>query len=182
MILVNTVQNHKKHKEILLNLIDEFAGVNDTRIYDLQVASSVQTIVPNMTSDWSIEKDAKREYLEYFYNHVIYDIMENFGYLLGLSRSNWNIINGWYMQYGENGEHDWHNHINSGHFTNVYFLELPDSEYKTQLLGRDGKILEYEAKEGDVVSIPSWQLHRSPKNGPKRKTTLLFNSEFEFIG
>ena len=83
MILVNTVQNHKKHKEILLNLIDEFAGVNDTRIYDLQVASSVQTIVPNMTSDWSIEKDAKREYLEYFYNHVIYDIMENFGYLLG---------------------------------------------------------------------------------------------------
>ena len=61
MILVNTVQNHKKHKEILLNLIDEFAGVNDTRIYDLQVASSVQTIVPNMTSDWSIEKDAKRE-------------------------------------------------------------------------------------------------------------------------
>jgi hypothetical protein len=32
------------------------------------------------------------------------------------------------------------------------------------------------------MSIPSWQLHRSPKNGPKRKTTILFNSEFEFIG
>jgi len=181
MILVNTVKNHKEHKKTLLKLIDDFEGLHDTEIKNLQTGAKHQATVSNISSDWSLDKETKRDYLDYFYNHVIKDTMNNFGYLLGLSYSEWQIINGWYMRYSEHGENSWHNHL-TGHFTNVYFLELPDSSYKTEVFGRDGKIIEYEAKEGDVMSCPTWMLHRSQPNGPKRKTTILFNSSFEFTG
>jgi len=56
-IILNTVKNHKKHKSILLNYIEELKKNNDTR-YE------------NINTDWALPKEIQRTYLEYFYNNV----------------------------------------------------------------------------------------------------------------
>ena len=166
MILVNAVKDHLRHKKTLLKLIDDFEGLHDTR-----VVSDVE----NISSDWETPKAAKREYLEYFFNNVISETMNSISQTLGLS--SWTADDAWYQRYSEQGTHDWHNHGKT-QFANSYFLELPDSTYKTEIVGSNGEIIEYDAKEGDVVTFPAWLKHRSKPNGKERKTIIAFNSSF----
>ena len=166
MILVNAVKDHLRHKKTLLKLIDDFEGLHDTR-----VVSDVE----NISSDWETPKEAKREYLEYFFNNVISETMNSISQTLGLS--SWTADDAWYQRYSEQGTHDWHNHGKT-QFANSYFLELPDSSYKTEIVGSNGEIIEYDAKEGDVVTFPAWLKHRSKPNGKERKTIIAFNSSF----
>ena len=84
----------------------------------------------------------------------------------------------WFNQYSEGGEHDWHNHPGC-QFTNCYYLELPDVEYSTDVIGTDGKICKIHAIEGDVMTCPAWMKHRSKPNGPERKTIIAWNSNYE---
>ena len=41
------------------------------------------------------------------------------------------VQNIWYQQYNSNDEHDWHTHTGS-HYTNIYFVELPDKDMVEQ--------------------------------------------------
>ena len=166
MIIVNTVKDHLSHKKTLLKLIDDFEGLHDTR-----VVSDVE----NISSDWETPKEVKKEYLEYFFNNVISETMDSISQTLGLS--SWTADDAWYQRYSEQGTHDWHNHGKT-QFANSYFLELPDSTYKTEIVGSNGEIIEYDAKEGDVVTFPAWLKHRSKPNGKERKTIIAFNSSF----
>ena len=84
----------------------------------------------------------------------------------------------WFNQYEEGGEHDWHNHPGC-QFTNCYYLELPDAEYATEVVGADGKLCKIQATEGDVMTCSSWMKHRSKPNGPGRKTIIAWNSNYE---
>ena len=164
-VIVNTVKNHKKHKPILLNYIEELKQNSNTR-YE------------NIDTDWSLPKEIKRNYLDYFYNDVIEPTIIEIGNQLGFnSKFNWYVGNSWFQQYGEKETHNWHNHPN-GQFTNCYFLELPDNKYKTEILGLDGQIIDYEANEGDVLTIPAWMRHRSPCNGKQTKTVIAFNTDY----
>lgn len=167
MILVNTIGDHDKHKPILLNYIDNFKNNNNTRYQ-------------GMDSDWNISSDVKRTYTEYFYNDVVSPIMINIGKSLGFDKFDWDISNSWFQQYKKNEQHNWHNHPNT-QFTNCYFLELPNSQYKTEVVDIDGTIIDYVAKEGDVVTMSAWMKHRSPSNGTERKTVIAFNSSYSII-
>lgn len=168
MILVNTVRNHSEHKPVLLNLIDNFKKNNNTR-YE------------NINSDWNFPNNINRKYRDYFYDNVIEETMLNIGDSLGFNtKFNWNISNSWFQQYKENEKHDWHNHPDT-HFSNCYFLELPDDTYKTQILDSNGNIVEYKAKEGDVLTMSAWMKHRSPSNGKERKTVIAFNSSYSIL-
>jgi len=83
----------------------------------------------------------------------------------------------WFQQYLTNDTHTWHIH-NSCHFTNVYFLELPDPAFKTEIreFGSENLFL-YEAEEGDIITLPSCLFHRSPVlKSDERKTVIAFNS------
>ncbi len=168
MILVNTVSDHLKHKKTLLKLIDDFESLHDTR-----VVSDVE----NISSDWKTPKEATREYLEYFFNNVISETMDSISQTLGITPCTWTAHDAWYQRYSEQGTHSWHNHGKT-QFANSYFLELPDSTYKTEIVGPNGEIIEYDAKEGDVVTFPAWLKHRSKPNGKERKTIIAFNSSF----
>ena len=109
------------------------------------------------------------------FNNVISETMNSISQTLGLS--SWTADDAWYQRYSEQGTHDWHNHGKT-QFANSYFLELPDSTYKTEIVGSNGEIIEYDAKEGDVVTFPAWLKHRSKPNGKERKTIIAFNSSF----
>jgi hypothetical protein len=86
------------------------------------------------------------------------------------------IQKAWYQQYTNNNGHNWHYH-GECNMIGVYFLELPDTKFKTQFrdMIRD-KHIEYEAKEGDIVFTNSLTMHQSPiLESDKRKTVISLN-------
>jgi len=87
----------------------------------------------------------------------------------------------WFQQYHQGDEHGWHVH-DSCHWANVYFLELPSSNEKTQILDLERNEIVYEAQEGDIVSFPSMLLHRSKPNlSLDKKTIIAYNINFTHV-
>jgi len=169
-ILVFRVEDHKKHKKVLLNLISSLiSDYGDSFLTDVEGG-------PKVFSDWNLPKELERPYLQYFYD-IIGPAMDNVAQSIGLESYDWTIENGWFHQYPKLGRYPWHNHPKS-HFTNCYYLELPDDSYKTEIKGRDGKLIKFEAKEGDIMTCPAWMIHRSKPNGINRKTVISFNSNY----
>jgi len=82
----------------------------------------------------------------------------------------------WYQQYTNNNKHSWHYHGECNMIA-VYFLELPDDNFKTQFKDMfRNKVIEYEAKEGDIVLTNSLVMHQSPTLlSNKRKTSISLN-------
>ncbi len=161
-IIINNIDEHNQYKNELLKLIDEMPN----NPYE------------NVTkSDWDLPKTWERKYLDLFYKEVIRTSMEKLQNYF--KASDWYISNAWFQQYGKDSYHQWHNHTDAN-WTNVYFLELPDNNYKTQIIIND-EILEYEVKEGELLSFPAHLLHTSPPNGDKRKTVIPFNSNFKIL-
>ena len=84
------------------------------------------------------------------------------------------IHNWWFQIYDKDSKHGWHTHPGS-HFTNVYFIELPDSTLATEIKGHNN----LNIKEGDLITFPAYWPHRGPINTTnKRKTIISFNISF----
>ena len=161
-MFVCDVPDHKKHKKKLLNLIREMPD----NIYG-----------PISKTDWNIDINFKRKYLDYFYSNVIRPVMnEQQKYLKALD---WKISNGWFQQYDKKSYHDWHVHEGSN-YTNVYFLELSDSHQATKIKTGENKVLNYKSKEGQIITFPGCLLHKSEPVANERKTIISFNSWFTY--
>ena len=167
MILVNTVKNHEEHKKTLLKLIGDFERLHDTKDYT------------NCSTDFNISQDIERDYLDYFHIHILDDVIESISKQLGLAPCEWDVLMAWFQQYNQSNVHSWHNHAYT-QFTNCYFLELPDASHKTEILDINGNILEYDAKEGDIITLPAWMKHRSKPHEGEQKTVIAFNLDFSF--
>ena len=90
------------------------------------------------------------------------------------------IHHAWFQQYWQFDKHDWHTH-GQAQFANIYYLELPDKNNKTEFFNvLDQKIIkEIEIEEGDLITFPAYIIHRSNTNSAKQKTVISFNSSFE---
>ena len=157
-MFVTKIEEHEEYKERLLSLIDEMPE------------SSYETVT---RTDWNVSQDIPREYLKLFYQEILYrknrymEKQNEFYEADGL-----NISNGWYQQYTNNSKHIWHRH-GEVNFTNVYFLELPNKEHRTEI-----KDVEYDAEEGYLITFPAMLLHRCKKVSGGRKTVISFNTNF----
>jgi len=82
----------------------------------------------------------------------------------------------WYQQYTNNDAHSWHYH-GECNMIGIYFLELPDNNFKTQFKDMfRKKLIDYEAKEGDIVFTNALVLHQSPPlKSNQRKTVISLN-------
>jgi len=159
MIFRTKINDHKKINKNLLKLISKIKNP----LIDKNDAIS--------NTDWSLSKDYKREYLDYFYK-IIDPYMKELA--LKLHSKNWTIHNGWFQQYKKSDTHAWHTHGGSN-FTNVYFIELPDKSLGTEVLGFE----KFDLNEGDLFTFPAHFYHRSPINNlNKRKTIISFNCDF----
>ena len=167
MILVNSVKDHKSHKKTLLKLIGDFERLHDTKDYT------------NCSTDFNISQDIERDYLDYFHIHILDNVIESISKQLGLAPCEWDVLMAWFQQYNQSNVHSWHNHAYT-QFTNCYFLELPDASHKTEILDINGNILEYDAKEGDIITFPAWMKHRSKPHKGEQKTVIAFNLDFSF--
>lgn len=163
---VDTLFDFKKHKKVLLDLISKMP--EKSRKSDIEKISK---------TDWNVEKEYNREYLNYFYT-IISDHMYKISDRLFTDK--WLITNAWFQQYYKTDKHDWHTHTNC-HFTSVFYLELPDKQYSTQVFNSYSKeILKIDVKEGDILTFPAYLNHRSIVNkSNKRKTIISFNSNFD---
>ena len=128
-----------------------------------------------MVRDWNSNEDVEKDYQSYIKPYLISHTAELFKNYNSLGIRFGNL---WFQQYESYNKHDWHIH-GLCHFTNVYFLELEDPEIKTEIKDLYGTVINYSAKEGDILSFPSFLYHRSPtNNSKKRKTVISFNINF----
>jgi hypothetical protein len=82
----------------------------------------------------------------------------------------------WFQQYHKNDNHKWHTHK----YTNlvcVYYVELAESHHKTEIKDFNyNNLIEYDAKEGDIIMFPAFLYHSSPViSTNNRKTVLSFH-------
>jgi hypothetical protein len=170
MILVTAVKNHEEHKKSLLKLIDEF--IVET------IDDHHNTQYETLSTDFHLPINVERPWNDYFYKEIVNDFVESMVIKLDLNPCKWDIHESWFQRYKVNNTHDWHNHSGC-QFSNVYFLEMPHG-HQTEIVGMDGRLIEYNAKEGDIITFPAWMKHRSLPNTGEQKTVIAFNSSFEY--
>ena len=149
------IEEHEEYKEKLLSLIDKMPD------------SSHETVTK---TDWNLNPDIPREYLDVFYQEILGKYTEKQKEFYEAKALD--ISNGWFQQYTDNSYHVWHNH-GRANFTNVYFLELLNKEHRTEI-----KDVEYDAEEGYLITFPAMLHHRCKIVLSGRKTIISFNSNF----
>ena len=137
-LFVKPFAKHKKLKKTFLKLIKNLPVIPGQRIYN---------------SDWFLPENHHREYLKLFYSNIR-EHMNNLCDELQCQR--WEIHNTWFQQYKKTDQHDWHNHSKT-QFSNVYFLELPDKNMKTEFSDKR----QLDVIEGDIITFPAYLIHRS---------------------
>jgi len=162
-ILVSKFKEHELIKDKLLSSINSqnFSSVNYSNSYITR-------------SDWNEAKHSRSEYMNILFPSLGYHMEEVYSYY-GYKRIN--IHNCWFQQYTKGSGHMWHIHMDC-QWTNVYYLEMPEDapflEVKDPL---KNKISQVKVKEGDIISFPSFVMHRSPEiTCDTRKTIISFNS------
>ena len=166
-INVQSIVEHNKYKNILLQHINE-----TTKEWYNEVSKISNT-------DWPESFDLERPYVKIFielltklpYKHLFKTDINKHKEI--------KIHNVWFNQYLTGDNHNWHTH-GECQFANIYFLELNNSNYSTQIFdGYSNEIFEHQFKEGDLVSFPSFFPHRSETiNNNDRKTVISFNTSF----
>ena len=165
---VKSFTQHEAHKDKTLELIS-FSNYKSPKSDAAEV---------NITkTDWNFS-NTNREWLSYLQEPLMSemsDIYKNMGY------SGFQVNEIWFQQYLQESEHGWH--IHGSNFTNVYYLELPEGTPKTQIINpyNQKDIIEVDVKEGDLLTFPSYVLHKAPKNNSdKRKTIISFNTTVHY--
>lgn len=164
-IIVNKFAQHDNLKKDMLHAIETQEAVEDL-------------VGPNNNiykCDWhSARFDPNREWLKIFrpnLNQHLIDWKNNFGY------DNFVIHEIWFQQYDTNSKHAWH--VHGANFTNVYYLDLPEGSPKTEYINPVTKQLhQFDVSEGDIITFPSWLIHRAPINlGKEMKTIISWNMD-----
>ena len=164
-IFINKIKEHPKIKKILLK----------------QIQDTPKSCFEKISfTDWKMPSNIERPYFEETFKTILKK------YYLKISKKLYgkhsNIIkliihNYWFQMYDKDSTHVWHTHAER-QFTNVYFLELSNKKYATNIFG----IKNLNVREGDLLTFPSYLLHRSPVNKTnERKTIISFNTSFDSL-
>ena len=164
------LENHSNIKSNLLEFID-----NDPS--GKQFIDSVDHL--NKTDFFSMDK---REAIPYYYS-VFYNNAQDY-YWEVLDRycmENIDLESIWYQQYIKKDTHGWHVHPHSS-ISFVYNLELENSGSSTEFYDRKNKqIVQLDVNEGDILTFPSYLIHRSAPLIGNRKTIISGNYNFDSV-
>jgi len=163
-VVAHKMPQHEQIKKELLELIDNSWGVES--VCDKPINNITKT-------DWDHGSDfVSREWVHYFKPHLmnILTKMVNYSGFTIIS-----LVELWYQQYRKNSIHNWHTH--GQNFTGVYYVDLPNTSPKTQIVSPySNEIVDLDVNEGDVIMFPSTTIHRAPPNhGDACKTIVSFN-------
>lgn len=161
IIHVHSVFNFKKHKNKFIELIDKTKF--NYLITDKERISK---------TDFNLELHNKK-YLNYFLENIFKDFLKDFNKKLNVNKFKLSKI--WYQTYKKGDFHDWHVHPGC-HFTNVFLINLPGTNLKTEIMDVNKNIVETNIKEGDIITFPAYLNHRSKRNTFKKdKIIVSFN-------
>ena len=81
----------------------------------------------------------------------------------------------WFQVYKKDNYHSYHTH--DSNFTNVMYLNLPNNNLKTKIKGPKERSVEFDVKEGQIISFPGYLWHSSPVNkSDLEKIIISFNT------
>lgn len=168
--MVGQLAGHDKIKDQILKEIDQ--QVSFSTLSDKEDGVNITK------SDWQTNRfDHTRAWantlMPYLSEHLSKSIVE-------LGYAEYKIHELWFQQYEKNSSHGWH--VHASNWTNVYFLEFPDDCPNTQFLNpyTQKDIVEFDVKEGDIITFPSYVVHRAPvNNSTNRKTIISWNMDTE---
>ena len=164
-IFINKIKEHLEIKKIILKQIQ------DTPKSSFEEVS---------LTDWKIPSNVRRPYFEETFEPILKKYyLKICKKLYGKHSNTVRLIihNYWFQVYNKNSSHVWHTHCGA-QFTNVYFVELSNKTYATDIFGIKNLII----KEGDLLTFPSYLLHRSPINkASERKIIISFNTSFDSL-
>lgn len=155
---------HSRLKQALLCAIDN-TTFDNIELGDYRISKT----------DWNLSDTVPRPYINVISNDLTGTLQSAF---TSMGFDKYQIHNVWFQQYTTNAEHPWHNHAGC-HFTCIYYVELPDDSLLTQFINPvdQSTVFQIDAKEGDILLIPSIIKHRSPKvTSNSRKTIISFNA------
>lgn len=155
---------HERLKQDLLRAIDETESAS-IKLADYQITNT----------DWNTECSQTRPYVDVISVELAKTLKAAF---IEMGFDQYQVHNVWFQQYTNKSCHPWHNH-GGCHFTCIYYVELPDDSLLTQFLDPiDQKsVFQIDAKEGDILIIPSLLKHQAPEvTSDVRKTIISFNA------
>jgi hypothetical protein len=155
------------------------SAINEQKDFERLIES--EDAVDITRCDWSTSRwDYDRKWLQILrprlFEHL-QDVTEN-----TLKYAQFKIREIWFQQYAHKSHHGWH--VHGSNWTNVYFLELPQDCPKTQFINpyNQTDIHEFDVKEGDILTFPSYVVHRAPINhSNQRKTIISWNMDTELV-
>jgi hypothetical protein len=165
--IISKLPEHEIIKDEVLKLINECESTRYTFPNDYTDISR---------TDWDVSREVERLYLKPVMQPITNLLQHRFD---ELGYDEIKIRNIWFQQYNKGSEHGWHVHLGC-QWTNVYYLDLPEGSPKTQLLNpiNQDEIIEMDVKEGDVLTFPSFILHRAPRvDSDVVKTIISWNSD-----
>ena len=154
------VDNHQKHKLEIINLIKQIPK------------NSYENI---SHTDYNLPNTLYKAWFNYFIKNVFFSWKEKFSDLTG---SRIHLSNAWFQWYEKNDFHSWHIH-GATHFTNIYYLSLPNKDIKTKIKNFDQE-KNFDVSEGQILTIPAFWEHKSPLNiYDEPKIIISFNAEIK---
>jgi len=141
---LNKIPDHQVHKEKLIHLINKIPPNRYNNISH---------------TDWNLPQDIRKEWQHYFFKKIFLPWSK---IISDQTNQTVALHNLWFQCYEKGDYHDWHVH-NDTHFTNVYYLKLPNPNVKTSIIAL-GKEINFDICEGDVLTFPAFWKHCSPIN------------------
>ena len=158
-IFTYQVPNFQMHKQKLIDLIKKIPKNKFDEISH---------------TDWNLSTVTKKEWYEYFFKNILSNWAYDLSLIINLAVE---IEKCWFQWYEKNDVHHWHTH-NRCHFTNIFYLNLPNKSIKT-IVKKFDEEQKINIDEGKILSFPAYWEHRSPKNIFKEpKIIISFNTSF----
>lgn len=153
--------------------IPDFSDIKQSLVDDINNHQSARYDDVSRT-DWNVDVDGVRKYFAILWDKIK-PVMDEL-YLDVIYTDQYVVGNVWFQQYGNKSTHGWHSHMGCW-FAHCAFIELPDGASSTELISPETKeIIKTDVKEGQMIVMPSYILHRSaPNNSQENKTVIVFN-------
>jgi len=157
-----TVKPFKQHSQLKQQILDAIQRQENAEHMTAPDSDIIKC-------DWNTARyDGNREWLKLINPTLsmhLDDWCKNMGY------KTFGITEIWFQQYAKGGKHAWHTHSNN--FTNVYYVNLPEDAQTEWInpLTKDKNT--FDVHEGDIVTFPSWVIHRAPVNDTEDVKTII---------
>lgn len=151
-IYISRNENHDK--EAILDAIESVYGT-DNRIKNERDDVSNTNFHLHQS-----EYEGSQKYFELIWDHVSKHVEHYKNIHTDMILPGGYVEHHWFNQYRTGDRQGWHTHPTIS-TSNIYYVDLPDKKYSTEFyLG--GKAVQLDVQEGDLVTFPSYLMHRAP--------------------